>query len=60
VVEMVSKKLHKSCGGSRIEAWKFVTSRDKFRLAISNIVRGGNVYEGIESVAIAKGASCDD
>jgi hypothetical protein len=60
MVGMVSKKLHKSCGISSIDAWKFMTSRDTFRLAISNIVRGENAYEGIESVAIAKGAFGDD
>jgi len=59
-VGMVSMKLHKSCGVSRIDAWKFVTSHDMYRMARSMIVHGENVSKGIESVAIAKAASGDN
>ena len=59
VVGMISKNLHKSCGGSIIDTWKFVTSRARYRMAISNTIRGGYVFEGIESVACAKAASGD-
>jgi hypothetical protein len=60
VVGMVSKKLHKSCGGSIIDTWKFVTSRARYIMAISNTVRGGYVFEGIQSVACVKAASGDN
>ena len=60
VVGMISKKLRKSCGGSIIDTWKFVTSRARYRMAISNTIRGGYVFEGIESVAYAKAASGDN
>lgn len=57
---MISKKLHNSCGTSITDAWKFVTSRARYRLAISRLATGGNAFQGIQSVAYAKAASGDE
>ena len=57
VVGMLSKKLHKSCGVSCIDAWKFLTSRDRYELAISNLCL--SYYQGVRSVMYAKAASFD-
>jgi len=59
VVGMVSKKLHKSYGGSRIDAWKFVTSRARYELLISNVFCGSDNCRGIRDVMYAKAAFGD-
>ena len=60
VVGMLSKKLHKSCGVSCIDAWKFVTSRDRYELAIYNFCcRYDDLYRGIKAVMYAKAAVGD-
>ena len=63
VVGMLSKKLNKSCGVSCIDAWKFVTSRDRYELVISNFCLdlGFRIYDlqGVRAVVYAKAASGD-
>jgi hypothetical protein len=61
VVWMVSKKLYKVCGCKRIDAWKFVTSARRFKMAISIIQRDINIkaFGGIQSISYANYASCD-
>jgi hypothetical protein len=59
VVGMLSKKLHKSCGGSFIDAWKFVTSRARYELVISNLYCGYDDLQGISVVMHAKAAAGD-
>ena len=60
VVGMLSKKLHKSCGVSCIDAWKFLTSRARYELAISSLCcRNSDIFEGIKAVMYAKAASGD-
>jgi hypothetical protein len=59
VVGMLSKKLHKSCGVSCIDAWKFLTSRDRYELAMSNLCLRYSDLRGVRSVMYAKAASFD-
>ena len=59
VVGIVSKKLRKSCGVSCIDAWKILTSRARYELAISTLCLGDSDVQGIRSVMYAKAASGD-
>jgi len=59
VVGMISKKLHKSCCGSRIVAWKFMTSRARYSFVGSNLSYYGNSMRGFRSIMAAKAASGD-
>ena len=59
VVGMISKKLHESCGGSRIDAWKFMTSPARFNFLRSNLIDYGNAMRGIKSIMSVKAASGD-
>jgi hypothetical protein len=59
VVGMISKKLHKSCGVSRIDAWKFLNSEARYTEASNNLNPYDKVYQGLRSIMVAKDASGD-
>ena len=59
IVGMISRKLHKSCGGSRIDAWKFMTTRARYSFVGSHLSYFGNSMRGFRSIMTAKTASGD-
>jgi hypothetical protein len=60
VIWIVSKKLYKSRDVSCIDMCKFLTSRDRYELAISSLCcRNSDVFKGIKAVMYAKAASGD-
>ena len=59
VIWIVSKKLYKSRDVSCIDAWKFLTSRNRYELAISNLCLSYSDLQGVIVVMYAKAASGD-
>ena len=59
VVGMLSNKLRKSCGVSCIDAWKFVTSRARYELVISNFCLEYYDLQGVSAIIHAKAAVGD-
>jgi hypothetical protein len=59
VVGMVSKKLHKFCGVSCIDAWKFLTSRAIYELVISSFCCSYDDEKGIKAIEYAKASAGD-
>jgi len=59
VVGMISKKLHKSCSGSRIDAWKYITPRARYIETTSNLSPFDKVSQGLRSFMTTKAVSSD-
>jgi hypothetical protein len=59
VVGMISKKLHKSCSGLRIDAWICITSRARYIVATSNLSPYDKISKGLRSFMTAKAVSGD-
>ena len=59
IVGMISKKLRKSCGGSRIDAWKYITSRARYLFEGNKTSFYGNTLRGFRSIMSTKTVSDD-